>query len=143
MLALLLGCARAPSDAEVSAATLAGERPGEVLVYLEEVGRSRLEPLPIRGLTSLDVYVEHETLFVAGLSHELVPSAFAEWFPQLFVVVLESTDMQVWTAHAWPCLTMLRGKIVMQDGHLLGDLADGQWIPRKINPEIIAAPMKM
>ncbi len=73
-----------------------------MLVYLEEVGRSRLEPLPIRGLTSLDVYVEHETLFVAGLSHELVPSAFAEWFPQLFVVVLESTDMQVWTAHAWP-----------------------------------------
>ena len=53
------------------------------------------------------------------------------------------TPWEGWTAHAWPCLTMLRGKIVMQDGHLLGDLADGQWIPRKINPDIIAAPVKM
>ena len=53
------------------------------------------------------------------------------------------TPWEGWTAHAWPCLTMLRGKIVMQNGHLLGDLADGQWIPRKINPDIIAAPVKM
>ena len=53
------------------------------------------------------------------------------------------TPWEGWTAHAWPCLTMLRGKIVMQNGTLTGSLADGQWIPRKINPAIIAAPVKM
>ncbi len=53
------------------------------------------------------------------------------------------TPWEGWTAHAWPCLTMLRGKIVMQNGILTGDLTDGKWISRKINPEIIAAPVKM
>jgi len=31
----------------------------------------------------------------------------------------------------------------MQNGTLTGTLTDGQWIPRKINPNIIAAPVKM
>ncbi len=53
------------------------------------------------------------------------------------------TPWEGWEAHAWPCLTLLRGKIVMQDGTLTGDLADGAWVPRTIDPEIIAAPMAL
>lgn len=52
------------------------------------------------------------------------------------------TPWEGWTAHAWPCLTLLRGKIVMQDGVLTGSLADGQWIERKIDPAVIAGPIK-
>jgi dihydropyrimidinase len=46
-----------------------------------------------------------------------------------------------WDALAWPSMTILRGKIVMEDGKLTGDLADGEWLPRRIADEIIAAPM--
>ncbi len=53
------------------------------------------------------------------------------------------TPWEGWDAHAWPCLTMLRGKVVMENGQLTGDLADGKWISRTIDPNIIAAPVKM
>jgi dihydropyrimidinase len=53
------------------------------------------------------------------------------------------TPWEGWTADAWPCLTLLRGKVVMQDGVLTGSLADGKWIERRINPAIIAAPVGM
>ncbi len=53
------------------------------------------------------------------------------------------TPWEGWTAHAWPCLTLLRGKVVMEDQRLTGDLSDGQWVPRRIDPAIIAAPVRM
>ena len=53
------------------------------------------------------------------------------------------TPWEGWEAHAWPCLTILRGKVVMEDGALTGDLADGQWLPRRIDPAIIAAPVAL
>jgi dihydropyrimidinase len=46
-----------------------------------------------------------------------------------------------WEAQAWPTMTLLRGKIVMENGVLTGDLSDGQWLHRRIADEIIAAPM--
>lgn len=53
------------------------------------------------------------------------------------------TPWEGWEAHAWPCLTMLRGKVVMQDGVLTGALSDGAWQHRTIDPEFIAAPVKL
>ncbi len=53
------------------------------------------------------------------------------------------TPWEGWEAHAWPCLTLLRGKVVMQDGVLTGDLADGQWVARTIDPAIIAGPVPL
>jgi dihydropyrimidinase len=50
------------------------------------------------------------------------------------------TPWEGWEAQAWPTMTLLRGKIVMQDGELCGDLADGEWIARRIPDDIIAAP---
>jgi dihydropyrimidinase len=41
---------------------------------------------------------------------------------------------------AWPCLTVLRGKIVMENGRFLGSLDDGRWQHRKVAEEIISAP---
>ncbi len=55
----------------------------------------------------------------------------------------EYTPWEGWEAHAWPCLTLLRGKVVMQDGQLLGALTDGAWVKRQIDPAIIAAPVRM
>jgi dihydropyrimidinase len=50
------------------------------------------------------------------------------------------TPWEGWEAQAWPTMTLLRGKIVMQDGDFRGDLADGEWIARRIPDDIIAAP---
>jgi dihydropyrimidinase len=53
------------------------------------------------------------------------------------------TPWEGWEAHAWPCFTILRGKVVMEGGTLTGDLTDGQWLPRRIDPAIIAAPVAL
>ena len=53
------------------------------------------------------------------------------------------TPWEGWEAHAWPCLTVLRGKVMMENGDLLGTKADGRLLHRRIDPEIIAAPMQL
>jgi dihydropyrimidinase len=53
------------------------------------------------------------------------------------------TPWEGWEAHAWPSMTLLRGKVVMQDGVLLGGAADGKWLTRKIDPAFIAAPVML
>jgi hypothetical protein len=35
-------------------------------------------------------------------------------------------------------LTMLRGKIMVEDGQFFGKLSDGQYLKRKIAPEVLA-----
>ena len=53
------------------------------------------------------------------------------------------TPWEGWEAQAWPCLTLLRGKVVMEEGRLTGDLDDGTWLPRRIDPAFIAAPVAL
>ena len=43
--------------------------------------------------------------------------------------------------HAWPSLTVLRGKVVVENGNFLDDLADGQYLYRKISDEIRSGAM--
>ncbi len=50
------------------------------------------------------------------------------------------TPWEGWQALAWPCLTMLRGKITVENGKFLGSLSDGRWQTRKISREIVAQP---
>lgn len=54
---------------------------------------------------------------------------------------LHESDYTPWEGHqvgVWPCLTMLRGKIMVEDGQFFGKLSDGQYLKRKIAPEILA-----
>ncbi|HUA54685.1 MAG TPA: amidohydrolase family protein [Candidatus Sulfotelmatobacter sp.] len=56
---------------------------------------------------------------------------------------LHESDYTPWEgreAAAWPSLTILRGKVVVENGKLLADLKDGQFIKRKIADEIRARP---
>lgn len=56
---------------------------------------------------------------------------------------LHETDYTPWDGHAvtaWPRLTILRGKVVMEDGRFLGTPADGEWQPRRIADDILAGP---
>jgi dihydropyrimidinase len=57
---------------------------------------------------------------------------------------LHEADYTPWEGRkmaAWPCLTLLRGKVVVENGRFLGSLDDGKFQPRRIAPEIIAGPM--
>jgi len=56
---------------------------------------------------------------------------------------LHEADYTPWEGRrmeAWPCLTVLRGKVVVEDGRFQGSLADGRWLPRRIDPEIVSGP---
>ena len=56
---------------------------------------------------------------------------------------LHETDYSPWEgyeAEAWPSLTVLRGKVMMEDGAFFGDMADGKLLKRKIAEDIRTRP---
>ncbi|MFN8556973.1 MAG: amidohydrolase family protein [Dehalococcoidia bacterium] len=46
-----------------------------------------------------------------------------------------------WTMRGWPVTTLLRGKVIVDGGRLLGSPTDGQWLPRRIAAEVLARPV--
>jgi dihydropyrimidinase len=53
--------------------------------------------------------------------------------------MLHESDYSPWEGHevhAWPCLTVLRGKVVVEDGRFAADLTDGKYLFRRIAEEI-------
>jgi dihydropyrimidinase len=42
-----------------------------------------------------------------------------------------------WPVRGWPVTTILRGKVVVHDGQLLGEPSDGRWLRRKVGEEIL------
>ncbi len=56
---------------------------------------------------------------------------------------LHETDYTPWEGHdifAWPQTTILRGKIMVENGELLGQPGDGHYLKRKIPSDILAGP---
>ena len=56
---------------------------------------------------------------------------------------LHETDYTPWEGHdifARPVTTILRGKIMVEDGELKGSPSDGQHLKRKIPSDILAGP---
>ncbi|GAA0570939.1 dihydropyrimidinase [Craurococcus roseus] len=55
---------------------------------------------------------------------------------------LHESDYTPWegrTVDAWPCMTVLRGRVVVEDGRWAGgDGRGGQWLPRRVPEEIRA-----
>jgi hypothetical protein len=57
---------------------------------------------------------------------------------------LHEADYSPWEGRdlaAWPSMTMLRGKIVVEGGAFTGDPKDGHFLLRKIPEEIRTRPM--
>ena len=42
-----------------------------------------------------------------------------------------------WQVEGWPTTVILRGKVMVANGQLLGLPTDGQLIPRKIDPRVL------
>ena len=38
-------------------------------------------------------------------------------------------------------MTMLRGKVIVEGGKLLGSTSDGRWLKRRVPPGVLAQPM--
>ena len=56
---------------------------------------------------------------------------------------MHEADYSPWEGRqmdAWPCMTVLRGKVVVENGVFKGSLGDGQWQHRKIADEMLTAP---
>jgi dihydropyrimidinase len=55
--------------------------------------------------------------------------------------VTDYSPWEGWTVSGWPVLTMLRGRVVVENGKLLGKPGDGRLITsRKIEPSIVNRP---
>jgi len=62
---------------------------------------------------------------------------------KLSMADLHISDYSIWEGwdiRGWPSFTMLRGKIMVEGGQLVGQLGDGQLIPRKIDPTVLNRP---
>ena len=51
------------------------------------------------------------------------------------------TPWEGYEAAAWPVLTVLRGKIMMENGEFFGDVTDGKLLKRKIAENIRSRPI--
>ncbi len=54
------------------------------------------------------------------------------------------SDYSIWEGfecQGYPVTTILRGKVVVEDGKLTGSPSDGRWVARKVAPEVLAHPV--
>lgn len=52
-------------------------------------------------------------------------------------------DYSIWEGfhcQGYPVMTMLRGKVIVDHGRLLGSTSDGQWLKRHVAPDVLARP---
>jgi dihydropyrimidinase len=55
--------------------------------------------------------------------------------------VADYSPWEGWEITAWPTTTILRGRVIVDNGRLLGKPGDGEWLPRKVNPEVLQRPV--
>ena len=46
-----------------------------------------------------------------------------------------------WEVRGWPVTTILRGKVMVEDGQLVGGPSDGRLVARKVDPEVTRRPV--
>jgi len=52
-------------------------------------------------------------------------------------------DYSIWdgfACHGYPVMTILRGKVIVENGKLLGSSSDGKWLPRRVSGDILSRP---
>jgi dihydropyrimidinase len=125
----------------------AGVEPRVALMYTEMVGR--------RGY-SLSRYVELVSTNAAKIMGLYPRKGAIAAGSDADICVLDPADKRVIRAEelhesdytpwegrrmeAWPCLTLLRGKVVVENGTWKGTLSDGRWQHRKVAEEMFAGP---
>ena len=54
--------------------------------------------------------------------------------------VSDYSPWEGWHVRGWPATTILRGKVIVENGRLVWQLGDWRLIPRKIDPAILNRP---
>jgi dihydropyrimidinase len=54
--------------------------------------------------------------------------------------VSDYSPWEGWKIEGWPIMTILRGKLLVDNGRFLGQLGDGKLVPRKIDPVVLRRP---
>jgi dihydropyrimidinase len=54
--------------------------------------------------------------------------------------VSDYSPWEGWDVRGWPVTTILRGKVIVENGRLAGQVGDGQLIPRKVDPVVLRRP---
>jgi dihydropyrimidinase len=125
-----------------------GVEPRVALMYTEMVGRrgyplERFVDLVSTNAAKIMGLYPRKGALAAGADADIVVLD-----PALRTTItkemLHESDYTPWEGHevhAWPSLTVLRGKVVVENGQLLGDLADGRYLFRRISDEIRSGAM--
>ena len=53
------------------------------------------------------------------------------------------SDYSIWegfTCKGYPVMTLLRGKVIVEDGKLVGHSTDGRWVKRKVAGDVTSRP---
>jgi dihydropyrimidinase len=54
--------------------------------------------------------------------------------------VRDYSPWEGWQVEGWPTTVILRGKVMVANGQLLGSPSDGQLVARKIDPRVLRRP---
>jgi dihydropyrimidinase len=54
--------------------------------------------------------------------------------------VSDYSPWEGWQVEGRPVMTILRGKVIVEDGKLMADLGYGQLVPRRIDPLYLRRP---
>jgi dihydropyrimidinase len=125
----------------------AGVEPRVALMYTEMVGRrgytlSRFVDLVSSNAAKIMGLYPRKGALAAGSDADICVLDPADQ-RTIRAEDLHETDYSPWEGEkmaAWPCLTVLRGKVVVERGTFKGSLNDGTWLPRKVATEILAGP---
>jgi len=55
--------------------------------------------------------------------------------------VSDYSPWEGWPIQGWPVTTILRGKVMVEGGRLLGDTRDGRLVPRRISGDVLTRPV--
>jgi dihydropyrimidinase len=122
-----------------------GVEPRVALMYTEMVGRrgyslSRFVDLVSSNAARIMGLYPHKGALAPGSDADVTvldPSRRTTIRKEM----LHESDYSPWEGHevhAWPSLTVLRGKVVVEDGAFFGQLEDGRYLHRRISDEIRA-----
>ena len=126
----------------------AGVEPRVALMYTEMVGRrgyslSRFVDLVSTNAAKIMGLYPRKGALAAGSDADICVLDPADK-RAIRAEDLHEADYTPWEGRkmeAWPCLTVLRGKVVVENGTWRGSLADGKWQHRKVAAEMLAGPM--
>ena len=71
----------------------------------------------------------------------LIDPAFRRTLAKSDFHVSDYSPWEGWAVQGWPVTTILRGKVMVDHGRLLGDTRDGRLVPRRISGDVLARPV--